>query len=266
MLLVHGILDSADAWVSFGDSSPALVLASQGYDVWLLNLRGSKKSKNHVTLPTNSEEFWNFSWEENGLYDIPNTMDFILSKVHSKYTKVAMITHSMGSTAALFGMSMKPEFYSEKLSLFVALATPLTLKNISSPLYKLIGKDPNSYFVYGAIKVFKVNEIFPSNWINNGIFRLVCSRVPSVCKLGDFLLADYDPNLNNPDAALNYFSHYPAGGSLKQVWHYVQCSNSGHFQRYDYGKLTNLVMYNQAYPPEIDLKKIKNVKIAMIAG
>lgn len=111
VLLVHGILDSADSWVSYGDSSPALVLVSQGYDVWLLNLRGTKKSKRHTTIPIDGEEFWNFSWEENGLYDIPNAMDFILDRVNIKHTKVTVVSHSMGSTAILFGMSMNPDFY-----------------------------------------------------------------------------------------------------------------------------------------------------------
>jgi pimeloyl-ACP methyl ester carboxylesterase len=48
VLLVHGIMDSADGWTVNDDQSQAFVLARAGYDVWMANSRGTKKSKRHI--------------------------------------------------------------------------------------------------------------------------------------------------------------------------------------------------------------------------
>jgi lysosomal acid lipase/cholesteryl ester hydrolase len=78
VLLVHGLVDSADGWVVNDDDSPAFILSRAGYDVWLGNSRGNKYSRRHTTLGTETEEFWNFSWEELGIYDLPAFTDYIL--------------------------------------------------------------------------------------------------------------------------------------------------------------------------------------------
>lgn len=78
VILAHGIIDSCDGWVVNDEDSPAFVLSDAGYDVWLFNSRGNKYSKNHITLDTSSEEYWDFSWEEVGVIDLPALTDYIL--------------------------------------------------------------------------------------------------------------------------------------------------------------------------------------------
>ena len=51
-----------------------------GYDVWLPNMRGNSYSRNHTTLDPDLPEFWQFGFEESGLVDYPETIDFILEK------------------------------------------------------------------------------------------------------------------------------------------------------------------------------------------
>lgn len=83
VILMHGLIDSSDAWVINDDQSPAFILADKGYDVWLPNMRGNKYSKNHTTLSVQSEEYWDYSWEECGVYDLPAFTDYVLE--HSTY-------------------------------------------------------------------------------------------------------------------------------------------------------------------------------------
>ena len=55
-------------------------MANEGYDVWLGNNRGNEFSKNHVNLTTKDAAFWEFSFDEMGLYDIPASVNYIKEK------------------------------------------------------------------------------------------------------------------------------------------------------------------------------------------
>jgi hypothetical protein len=64
--------------------SPAFIMAQNGYDVWLGNNRGNDFARFHEDLAIDTEEFWDFSWEEMGVYDTPAHIDFILEKTGRK--------------------------------------------------------------------------------------------------------------------------------------------------------------------------------------
>lgn len=40
----------------------AYILADNGYDVWLGNIRGTKYSKAHATLKATNKDFWDFTF------------------------------------------------------------------------------------------------------------------------------------------------------------------------------------------------------------
>lgn len=65
VLLVHGLLLSAEDWVVSGpEKSLGFILADSGYDIWMVNMRGSTHSKNHVKFnPTWNGKFWDFRSE-----------------------------------------------------------------------------------------------------------------------------------------------------------------------------------------------------------
>lgn len=48
----------------------------------------------------------------------------------------------------------------------------------------------------------------------------------------------------------------PAGAATKQMLHFTQEINSGHFRKYDYGLFQNYVVYGQAFPPDYPLESI----------
>ena len=48
--------------MNYPSVTPAFVLASEGYDIWLGNSRGNKYSKAHITLDIDSKEYWDFGW------------------------------------------------------------------------------------------------------------------------------------------------------------------------------------------------------------
>lgn len=63
--LQHGIMDSATTWVlNFPEQSLAYILADAGFDVWLGNIRGNTYSNRNILYPSDSNQYWAFSWDE----------------------------------------------------------------------------------------------------------------------------------------------------------------------------------------------------------
>ena len=69
VLIQHGLIDNARGWFATDDEhNLPFKLAKEGYDVWLLNSRGTIESFEHVDPKKNSvyklkSEYWRFSWD-----------------------------------------------------------------------------------------------------------------------------------------------------------------------------------------------------------
>lgn len=93
VLLQHGMNSDMMQWIfNARDIAPAVVLAKEGYDVWLGNNRGTRYSDRHVSLKNTDKHFWNFTWEEMGTKDTPKVIDYILKLTNQ--TKLSFIGHS----------------------------------------------------------------------------------------------------------------------------------------------------------------------------
>lgn len=68
-------------------------LYDNGYDVWMGNARGNRYSRNHTSLNPNSDgQFWNFSWHEIGMYDLPAMINYVLEETN--FEKLGYFGHS----------------------------------------------------------------------------------------------------------------------------------------------------------------------------
>lgn len=98
--LMHGMLSSSADYVIMGPQTAlAYMLADLGYDVWLGNSRGNRYSNTHNRLNNETQQYWDFSWHEIGIFDLPAMIDYTLSITGQR--KVHYIGHSMGTTAYL---------------------------------------------------------------------------------------------------------------------------------------------------------------------
>lgn len=102
----------------------AFLLSNLGYDVWMGNFRGTCFSKNHKTYQNKDSEYWNFSLEELGVYDLPAMIDYVLNLTSAK--KMIFVGHSLGATAFYITCAEKPN-YNSKISTMFSLA-PLAFK------------------------------------------------------------------------------------------------------------------------------------------
>lgn len=255
VFLMHGLLCSADDWVTPGpESGIAYLLANQGYDVWLGNARGNKHSRKHEKLSPEAPEFWNFSWDEIGRYDLPAMIDYVLNTTGR--TQLKYIGHSQGTTAFFVMCSERPE-YNEKISLMVALSAVAWMSHLKSPLVKLIS--PLNPFLSSTLESVGIYEFTPSSALMKDIVRIFCgdeSLAMKFCTNILFLLCGYDkPQLNISNLPV-LFAHVPSGAATKQLVHYGQEVVAGRFQKFDYGENKNTEVYGLKKPPVYPVGKI----------
>lgn len=99
------------------------------------NSRGTTQSRAHVNLTTDDPLFWNFSFNEIGLYDLPAIIDYILNETGEK--KLNYIGHSQGTSILFVLLSERPE-YNDKINKFIAYAPIAYVGNVQSPIIRAL--------------------------------------------------------------------------------------------------------------------------------
>lgn len=274
VLFQHGLLDSSDGWLCNEEHlNLPLILANLGFDVWLSNSRGNKYSRNHISLnPDSSFEFWQFSFEEMGYYDIPSVIEYII-KINKMFNKINYIGHSQGTCmlfAALTNSNLQ-DFFRQTINSFIALAPVARVGNIKSGLLSLMDTLKTDTYLpeecfssISHIPIFRnnVNISFTKDitlWINKNFPKLTNLIIDAI--------SDYNSyNLNNQNRVNVYLSKFPSGTSLKALRHFSQNMRSKNFNKFDYGKEANCYIYKNSLPGDYDLRSIKGFKIALISG
>ncbi|KAL0127522.1 hypothetical protein PUN28_003063 [Cardiocondyla obscurior] len=132
VLLQHGLLSSYTDWIIPGtDNGLAFILANEGYDVWLGNFRGNTYSRAHISLSPSDSTFWNFSFHEMGVYDLPAMISYITHMTSQPLH--SYIGHSMGTTASYVMVAERPEI-AQMVRMIISLAPTAFVKHIKSPI------------------------------------------------------------------------------------------------------------------------------------
>ncbi|EGI69880.1 Lipase 1, partial [Acromyrmex echinatior] len=250
VLLQHALLTtSADFLILGKDKGLAFILANHGYDVWLGNFRGNTHSRAHVSLSPSNSKFWNFSFHEMGIYDVP-AMILYITKMTSQPLH-AYIGHSIGSTVSYVMATERPEI-TRMVRIIISLAPAAILKRVTSPL-RLI-----SIFLENTqelLQLLGINEILPIS-STYSLTKSICNINKEICANGLFFFCGFDREQLNNTLLSTFLSHNPAGTSIKMVLHLHQIVNSGKFCQYDYGRMKNLQIYNTSEPPDYNLANI----------
>jgi lysosomal acid lipase/cholesteryl ester hydrolase len=263
ILFQHGIFDSSDGWVCNGEEhSIPFIFAKNDFDVWISNSRGNKYCKNHEKYDTKSFEFWQFSFHEMGIYDIPAVINYINS-INKSGEKIIYFGHSQGTSLMFSGLTQKFEFYKKNIKLFVALAPVARLANIGSSFLSILSK----ISIHKLVKKIRIYEMGPSNKYTTNLMNFMENYATSLTNFFINLCTDSNSKeCNDQNALAVYLKHSPCGCSLKCLIHFVQIIKSKKFIYYDYKKEANFALYHQIEPPEYDLSVIKDFPIMLIGG
>lgn len=262
VLLVHGIMDSADTWIIRGNTSLAIALGGLGRDVWLPTCRGGRHSRGHAHLATDSAQYWDFSFHELGTYDLAAVIDTVTRETGAP--KVDAIAHSQGNTIFYVLLSTRPE-YNAKVNLLVSLAPAAYLRHVAPPLRTLIRCGP---LINELLKKLGVHEMFgDGSWVN--FTKAMCSKIKldyGVCLSKYlFLISGEDVEELEPEFLQAAAGHFPSGTSRKNLNHFSQVGRRGELAQYDYGRRGNLERYELTAPPAYNLGLV-TAKVALLVG
>lgn len=267
VLFVHGISMNGRCWLLGGPrNSLAFDLANEGYQVWLLNTRGTKYSRSHTSLKPDDTEFWNYCHDDIALYDVPAAIDYILTKTGK--SAVNYVGHSEGAGVVFALTSVKPE-YQKKIRVAIALA-PLTwvFKNKkSSTISKMVSKYYKNFIPTGKqlVQEYKVEgDKLPEN--------AVSARCPSKLSSGTLCRFLYKLFVDEGDCAYDIettsrlFKEFPEPITKRAVVRYTQHLKKDVYQMLDMGKERNLKKYGKESPPPYKVSSIKMPVAILYAG
>jgi len=252
VLYLHGYeAASSDIVLRGRDTSLGYLMSDKGFDVWMINFRGNRYSRNHTSLDASKfyGEFWRFTWWEMGEHDLPAVIDYILVTTNTKQLQI--LGHGQGMTCLYVMFHTNPAF-AEKISLVSAMSPIAYTGNtagmllLSSPLlYKLPEFMSETAFLTPSVEL----DNFVSKYCAEG------TATQAVCYSILFTVTGFDEAQQNKSDLTKMLQHFPSGTSGRNIVHTAQNIKQDKFQAYDWGIRGNLVKYNSPTPPQVDLSR-----------
>ncbi|KAJ8749380.1 hypothetical protein K2173_018870 [Erythroxylum novogranatense] len=240
VLLQHGLLMDGTTWLLLPrEKSLALLLADNGFDVWIISNRGTKYSRGHTSLSPDESAYWNWSWDELAAYDLPATFQYVHNQTGQKLHYVG---HSQGTLIALAAISRN-----QLLSMLrsAVLLTPIAyLGHLTSTF----GRAYAETFLAEDSYWLGLNEFVPRGTSVAKFVGLVC-KVPGV-DCTNILTVLTGPNCCLDSVIIDAFlQHELQPTSTKNMVHLSQMIRDGTITMYNYNNEDdNWEQYGQATP------------------
>lgn len=258
VFLQHGLFQGGDTWFENPpDQSLGFILADAGFDVWVGNVRGTRWSHGHVSLPRGAKEFWDWSFDELAENDLPAMLELIHNVTRSK---IYYVGHSQGTIMAFAAFTNAKVIH---MMAAAALLSPIAfLSNITSPFARTAVNLRLDQVAKG-LGVHQLN--LRSQFAVEMVDRVCVSRQVNC---GDLLTSITGPNCCFNNSRLSYYLEFePHPSSTKNLEHLFQMIRKGTFAKFDYGAVGNWRHYASSTPPEYDLLSIpKDFPVFMAYG
>jgi len=225
VLIQHGLFSDSTSMLQSGEkNSFSFYMINKGYDVWLGNNRGSIFSVTTRDPKISSEEFYNYSFEQMGLYDLPAFYTHILSFYSSiPDQKIIYFGHSEG-TSQMFVALADPttkDYMRKHTERFFALSPIVYMTEIHQIAIDLVSKLRGVInFATNILHIWQIGSLNCSfstpEW--NKLSSGMCAKMNFLCDHNDL-----DPNRYRTDGVKNSLEELDNdGASIKQLVHYGQ--------------------------------------------
>ncbi|XP_052891371.1 gastric triacylglycerol lipase-like [Anopheles moucheti] len=227
---MHSLLSSCADWVLMGPGRAlAYLLADAGYDVWMGNARGTRYSRKHTHLdPDRSNEFWNFTWHEIGLYDVSAMVDHVLTVTGEP--RLHYGGFSQGTMVLFVLLSERPE-YNAKLIDMQAISPSVYMYRLEGRIVRTFVQLADPLVV--ALDAAGRHEILPNKRFIAPLAKIMCPDVNvTVCRELLYDVAGKNPPQVDDRMVRIFLGHFPAGASLRQLHHFSQIIRTTRFAKY----------------------------------
>ncbi|CAG5013310.1 unnamed protein product [Parnassius apollo] len=253
VLLMHGLLMSSDAWLDSGpESGLAYLISNACYDLWAGNVRGNYYGKRHRTLnPETDIDFWQFTVNEIGSFDMPAVIDYILNYTSS--AKINYIGYSQGAST-YFIMCSERKGYCDKVQVLIGLGPDSRNTYLKSVFSRLVVEAYQD--LYPALTEVGFYEALPRGGIVQQTVAFICQNfviADTFCRTLLSMIDSPHPGSIETQTLRVLFDHFPAGTSVKNLVWYSQSLNVDDFQHFDYGTRANMELYGSLKPPSFNL-------------
>ncbi|KAL0424209.1 UNVERIFIED_CONTAM: Triacylglycerol lipase 2 [Sesamum radiatum] len=248
VLLQHGVLVDGMTWLlNPPEESLAMLLADNGFDVWVSNIRGTRFSRGHVTLDAASPEYWDWTWDDLVIHDLPSVIELVFRQTDQK---IHYVGHSMGTLIALASFSEGKQV--EKVRSAALLSPIAYLSHMTTALGVVAAKS----FVGEITTIFGLAEFNPKGEPVANFLKALCLGSGIDCY--DLLTAVTGKNCClNASTVEIFLKNEPQSTSTKNLVHLAQTVRDGVLSKYDYGNPNfNVEHYGESKPPVYDLSRI----------
>ncbi|KAF8371616.1 hypothetical protein PRIPAC_78045 [Pristionchus pacificus] len=259
ILLDHSLLcDGSEFVMNPPHSSPGMVLADSGFDVFLMNHRGTTYSRKHRDFDTSDPRYWKFTMDEHAKYDIPVVIDYVLNVTGEK--SLYWSGHSQGSQVGFMLLSERPE-YNQRIRALFQLAAPGTahyakgvwrLLYLVDELFKPLIDFYRSWFGSHEIGLGP-NRRFPQQ-----IMQLFCATpyLNEICKNVMYFIVGEPTSTFNFTRWPSYITFIPASTSTWNMLHWGQMAVRNKLEHFDHNPIENMKKYGQTTAPPYNLTKV----------
>ncbi|GJX97696.1 triacylglycerol lipase 2-like protein [Tanacetum coccineum] len=184
--------------------------------------RGTKYSRGHVSLKTEDEAYWDWSWDELSAYDLPATFQYVQSQTGQKlhYVGHSLVRPRPFTTGWILMQWL--HFSKGELVSFAqgsaALLSPVAyVGQITSPL----GRNAAETFIAEALKWLGLHEFHPRGDVVTKFLKKICAKPGIDCT--NLLNSFTGKNCCLKPSIVDVFlDHEPQPSSTKNMMHVAQ--------------------------------------------